>query len=130
MNRHFETPQGHHLVADSEPAYLAADCLADSGGFDAERHWRPAADIPVADPDALLPVANACRFHRDQHLVARDRTRHIELEHLYPAADCVDSGSTHVSSSRLPSFSDREPSSRGECNRKPEAKLRRRPPTE
>jgi hypothetical protein len=36
-----------------------SDRLYGPGSFDAERHWRGAADVPLARPDELLPVADA-----------------------------------------------------------------------
>ena len=45
------------------------------GGLDAERHWRGAADIPLARADELLPVADARGPDFDQGLVVREGPR-------------------------------------------------------
>ena len=87
---------GHHLVAESEPTDPVANCLDYPSRLDAERHWRLAADIPTAGPNELVPVGNACCFHRDQDLIDGKVTRQSELEHVHPAPDVGDSSSTHV----------------------------------
>jgi hypothetical protein len=96
---------GEHLVARCEARHLLADSSDDAGHLDAERQRWSAADVPVADPDDLVPVPDPCRLHRDHDLVQRRRRWRRELEHAHFAAECVNAGDLH------PSHSDHLPGS-------------------
>jgi hypothetical protein len=88
---------GEHLVARCQARHVLADRGDDTRRLDAERQRRPAAHVPVADPDELVPVADTCRVHRDHDLVRRRRPGRRDLEHAHLAAECVDAGGLHPS---------------------------------
>ena len=88
---------GEHLVARCEARHVLAGRVNDPGRFNPEGQRRPPADIPVADADELVPVADTGGAHRDHDLVRRGRRRRRELEHSYLAAERVDAGGLHAS---------------------------------
>src|SRR5438045_3059893 len=51
-----------------------------------------AADLPAADPDKLVPVADAGGDDVDEDLVSGRRRRLVDLEHLDGLAKCFDPG--------------------------------------
>jgi hypothetical protein len=83
------------LVTRCEARHVVARCDDDPCRLDAKRQrWSPA-DLPVADADDLVPVANPCRVHRDHDLVRRGSSRRRQLEHVHVAAERVDAGGLH-----------------------------------
>jgi hypothetical protein len=89
---------GEDLVARCEARHVLADGGDDAGRLDAERQRWSEADVPVADPDDLVPVADACRAYGDHDLVRRRRRWRREFEHAQLAAECVDARGLHPSS--------------------------------
>jgi hypothetical protein len=67
----------------------------DPGGLHAERHWRGAADLPLARPDELLPVADARGPDFDQDLVVREGARIWEVDPPDSTAELADTGGPH-----------------------------------
>ena len=83
------------LVTPCEARYVVARCDDNSRRLDAKRQrWSPA-DLPVAHPDDLVPVADPCRVHRDHDLVRRGSSRRRQLEHVHVAAKRVYAGGLH-----------------------------------
>jgi hypothetical protein len=60
-----------------------------------ERHRSRAADPPAADPDKLVPVANASGGNVDQDLVCARRRQLVHLKDLDGLPECCDPGSSH-----------------------------------
>jgi hypothetical protein len=75
---------GAHLVARCEGRHLQADRDHDAGRLDPEGQRRLAADVPAANADDLIPVANPGRVHRDHDL---ERSRPSEV-HREESAGC------------------------------------------
>src|SRR5919197_5799193 len=90
-----------HLVAECETRYLLADRGDDTCRFDAEHQRWLSADVPAADADDLVPVADPRRTHRDHDLVRRGRSRRRELEHAHVAPERIDAGGSHPTHNRL-----------------------------
>src|SRR5581483_9470585 len=88
---------GEDLVARCEACHLFADSVDDSRRLDAERQRRPVTDVPVTEPDDLVPVADTCRSHRDHDLVRRRRRWRREFEYAHRVAERVDAGGSHLS---------------------------------
>jgi hypothetical protein len=88
---------GEHLVAGRKARHLFADGDDDARRLDPERERGPAADVPAAYSDDLVPVADSGRPHRDHDLVRRERLRRRQLEHLHLAPERLDAGGAHQS---------------------------------
>src|SRR6266699_2404653 len=88
---------GEHLIASCKACHVFADSVDDSRRLDAERQRWPVTDVPVTDPDDLVPVADTCRSHRDHDLVRRRRRWRWEVEHAHGVAERVDAGGSHLS---------------------------------
>jgi hypothetical protein len=86
-----------HLVARCQARHVLADRGDHTRRLDAQRQRRPAAHVPVADADELVPVGDPCRVHRDHDLVRRRRRRRCEFEHAQLAAERVDACGLHPS---------------------------------
>jgi hypothetical protein len=84
-----------HVVTRRNVHDLVADRFDDACRLDTERQRRLPADVPVADADDVVPVANARRANRDDDLVRLRCSRRWELEGANLAAECVDAGSLH-----------------------------------
>jgi hypothetical protein len=84
-----------HLVAGPERRDARPDGGDDTGRLDAERQRRPPADVPTADADDVVPVADPGCDDRDDELVGRRRTGRRELEHPHRFAERIDPGRSH-----------------------------------
>ena len=84
-----------HLVARCEACHVLADRVDNAGRLDTQRQRWSAADVPVARPDDLVPVADPCRPHREHDLIRGGRRRRGELEHPHLGAECLDAGGLH-----------------------------------
>ena len=85
----------HHLVALAKLGHAGADRCDRAGRLRPERHWSRAADLPAADPDQLVPVADAGRDDLDQDLACGGRRRLVHLEDLDGLAEGCDPGRSH-----------------------------------
>jgi hypothetical protein len=86
-----------HLVTRYEARHVLADCGDNSRCFDAEHQRWSAADIPLADPDDLVPVADPCRVHRNHDLIRSKRGWRREFEQAHLVAERVYAGGPHPS---------------------------------
>jgi hypothetical protein len=84
-----------HLVARCEACHVLANRVDNARRLDAQRQRWSAADVPVAHPDDLVPVADPCRPHREHDLIRGGRRRRGELEHAHLGAECLDAGGLH-----------------------------------
>jgi hypothetical protein len=82
----------HHLVAFAHVGHAGADRYDRPGRLRPERHRSRAADLPAADPDELVPVADAGGGDVDQDLVRSGRRGLVDLEDLDGLAQCGDPG--------------------------------------
>ena len=92
----------HHLVALAQLGHAGADGCDRPGRLRPERHRGRAADLPAADPDKLVPVADACGGDVDQDLVCGRRLRLVHVEDLDGLAERCDPGRSHVGAGRSP----------------------------
>jgi hypothetical protein len=74
---------------------------AGTGNAAAASHGR-AADVPAADSDDLVPIADPRRAYRDHNLVRRRARRRSEVEHAHVAAEYFDAGGLHPAHSHQP----------------------------
>ena len=79
-----------HLIARLPVLDGISDRRDGPGGLDAERHRRGAADVPLARPDELLPVADARGPDFDQDLVVREGARIWEVDPPDSTAELAD----------------------------------------
>jgi hypothetical protein len=93
---------GEHLVARGQARHVLADRGDDSRSLDAERQRWSAADVPIANPNDLVPVADPCRPHREHDLICRGRHWLRELEQAHLVAECLDSRGLHPLHSQHP----------------------------
>src|SRR5262249_39082670 len=84
-----------HLIARLPVLDGISDRRDDPGGLDAQGHRRGAADVPVACPDELLPVADARGPDFDQDLVVREGARIWEIDPPDSTAELADTGGPH-----------------------------------
>jgi hypothetical protein len=82
----------HHLVALAQLGHAGADRCDRPGRLRPERHRSRATDLPAADPDKLVPVADARGDDVDQNLVSGRCRRLVHLEDLDGLAKCFDPG--------------------------------------
>jgi hypothetical protein len=85
----------HHLVAFAQLGHAGAGRCDRPGRLRPERHRSRAADLPAADPDKLVPVADAGGDDVDQDLACAGRRRLVHLEDLDGLAECSDPGYSH-----------------------------------
>jgi hypothetical protein len=85
----------HHLVAFAHLGHTGADGCDRPGRLRPERHRSRAADPPVADPDKLVPVADAGGCDVDQDLVGGRRRQLVHLKDLDRLAECCDPSRSH-----------------------------------
>jgi hypothetical protein len=100
-----------HIVTRYETRHILADGGDNSRCLDAEHQRWSAADIPLADPDDLVPAANPCRVHRDHDLVRSRRPWRREFEQTHVIAERVDAGGPHPSHRPPPPHRTLEPAS-------------------
>ena len=86
----------HHLVAFAHLGHTGSDGDDRPGRLCPERHRSRAADLPAADPDELVPVADAGCGDVDQDLAFGRRRRLVHLEDLTGLAACPDPGNSHL----------------------------------
>src|SRR5438034_11732100 len=84
-----------HLIALAHLGHAGAGCCDRPGRLRPERHGNRAADPPAADPDKLVPVANASGGDVDQDLVCARRRKLVHLKDLDGLAECSDPGRSH-----------------------------------
>src|SRR6266511_3821190 len=84
-----------HLIALAHLGHAGAGCCDRPGRLRPERHRSRAADPPAADPDKLVPVADAGGGDVDQDLVFGRRRQLVHLEDLDGLAECCDPGRSH-----------------------------------
>jgi hypothetical protein len=84
-----------HLIALAHLGHAGAGCCDRPGRLRPERHGNRAADPPAADPDKLVPVANASGGDVDQDLVCARRRQLVHLKDLDGLAECSDPGRSH-----------------------------------
>src|SRR2546421_11914585 len=94
----------HHLVALAQLGHTGAGRCDRPGRFRPERHRSRAADLPAADPDKLVPVADAGGDDVDEHLAWSRRRRLVHLEDLDGLAECCDPGRSHPVRRTLPAW--------------------------
>jgi hypothetical protein len=85
----------HHLVALAQLGHAGAGRCDRPGRLRPEGHRSRAADLPAADPDKLIPVADAGGDDVDQDLACGRRHRLVHLEDLDRFAECCDPGRSH-----------------------------------
>jgi hypothetical protein len=85
----------HHLVVLAQLGHAGAGRCDRPGRLRPERHRSRAADLPAADPDKLVPVADAGGDDVDEDLVSGRRRRLVHLEDLDGLAECRDPGRSH-----------------------------------
>src|SRR3954466_6741754 len=90
----------HHLVALAPPAPARPGRCARPARRRPERHRRRAADLPAADPDKVVPVADAGGDDVDQDLACGRRRRLVHLEDLDRLAECCDPSRAHLFAAR------------------------------
>ena len=86
-----------HLVALAQPGRVRAGLCDRPGRLGPERHRSRTTDLPAADPDKLVPVADTGGDDVDDDLVSGRRRRLVHLEDLDEAAECF-----HPSHSLVP----------------------------
>jgi hypothetical protein len=77
-----------HLVAFAHHCYAGANGCDRPGRLRPERHRRRAADLPAADSDKLVPVADASGDDVDEDLACRRRRQFVHLKDLDRLAAC------------------------------------------
>src|SRR4051794_29866646 len=85
----------HHLVAFAHLGHTGADSCDRPGHLRPERHRCRAADPPVADPDKLVPVADAGGCDVDEDLLGGRRRKLVHLKDLDWLAECCDPSRSH-----------------------------------
>src|SRR5262249_48556251 len=90
-----------YLVAFAQVGHIGADRCDRPGCFRPERHGGRAADLPAADPDEIVPVADTSSGHVDQNLAVGMLRRLVDLEDLDGLAEGCDSGRTHTAPGTL-----------------------------
>jgi hypothetical protein len=85
----------HHLVALAQFGHAGADSCDRPGRLRPQRHRSRAADLPAADPDKLVPVADTGGNDVDQNLACGRRRKLVHLEDLDRLAECRDSSRSH-----------------------------------
>src|SRR4051812_42536667 len=85
----------HYLVPVAHLGHARADAYDRPGRLRPERHWSRAAELPAADPDELVPVADAGGGDVEQDLVCGRRRQLVHLEDLHALAACRDPGHSH-----------------------------------
>jgi hypothetical protein len=85
----------HHLVALARLGHAGAGRCDRPGRLRPERHRSRAADLPAADPDKLVPVADAGGDDVDEDLACGRRRQLVHLEDLDGLAECCDPGCSH-----------------------------------
>ena len=85
----------HHLVALAQLGHPGAGRCDRPGRLRPERHRSRAADLPAADPDKLVPVADAGGGDVDQDLVCARRRQLVHLKDLDGLPECRDPGRLH-----------------------------------
>src|SRR5207244_147271 len=101
-----------HLVALAQLGHTGAGGYDRPGRLRPERHRSRAADLPAADPDQLVPVADSGSRDVEQDLVWGRRRQLVHIEDLDGLASCRDPGHSHpvqrsavpTSSTTLPRF--------------------------
>jgi hypothetical protein len=87
---------GHHLIARCPIRDHAPQRSNHTGGLNPERHWRAAANIPVASPNELIPIAHARRPDLNQHLVRSERTRPGHIDNFNIATGAANTRYKHL----------------------------------
>src|SRR3954454_5265609 len=82
----------HYLVALAQIGHARPGRCDRPGRLRPERHWSRSADLAAADPDKLVPVADARGHDVDEYLVGGRRRRLIHLEDLNGLAERFDPG--------------------------------------
>ena len=85
----------HHLVALAQLGHARADRRDRPGRLRPERHRSRAADLPAADPDKLVPGADARRNDLDEDLACGRRRKLVHLEDLDGLAERCDPSHSH-----------------------------------
>ena len=85
----------HHLVALAQLGHAGAGRSDRPGRLRPERHRSRAADLPAADPDKLVPVADAGSDDVDQDLACGRRRQLVHLEELDGLTERSDPGRSH-----------------------------------
>jgi hypothetical protein len=84
-----------HLVTFAHLGHAGANRCDRPGRLRPERHRSRAADPPAADPDKLVPAADAGGGDVDQDLVCGRRRQLVHLKDLDGLAECCDPGRSH-----------------------------------
>jgi hypothetical protein len=84
-----------HLVTLAQLGYAGASRRDRPGGLRSERHRSRPADLPAADPDKLVPVANAGGHNVDENFISGRRGQFVHLEDLDGLAECCDPSHSH-----------------------------------
>src|SRR5947208_3897341 len=84
-----------HLIALTHLGHTGAGRCDRPGRLGPERHRNRAADPPAADPDKLVPVADAGGDDVDEDLAGGRRRQLVHLEDLDGLAECCDPGRSH-----------------------------------
>src|SRR5438477_12735885 len=85
----------HHLVALAQLGHTGAGRCDRPGRLRPERHRSRAADLPAADPDKLVPVADAGGDDVDEDLACGRRRKLVQLDNLDGLAECCDPSRSH-----------------------------------
>jgi len=85
----------HHLVPIAHLGHTGAGGYDRPGRLRPERHRSRAADLPAADPDKLVPVADAGSGDVEQDLVCGRGHQLVHLEDLDGLAARGDPGHSH-----------------------------------
>src|SRR3954453_22687762 len=85
----------HYLVALAQLGHAGAGRCDRPGRLRPERHRSRAADLPAADPDKLVPVADAGGDDVDEDLACARRRQLVHLKDLDGLAECSDPGRSH-----------------------------------
>src|SRR4051812_40152700 len=85
----------HHLVALAQLGHAGAGRCDRPGRLRPERHRSRAADLPAADPDKLVPVADAGGNDVDEDLACGRRRKLVHLEDLDGLPECRDPSRSH-----------------------------------
>src|SRR5215218_4122150 len=84
-----------YLVALAQLGYAGADRCDRPGRLRPERHGSRAADLPAADPDKVVPGADAGGNDVDEDLACGRRPKLVQLEDLDRPAECCDPSRSH-----------------------------------
>src|SRR4051794_24936757 len=85
----------HYLVTLAQLGHAGAGRRDRPGGLRPERHRSRTADLPAADPDKLVPAADAGGDDVDEDLACCRRRQLVYLEDLDGVAECCDPGRSH-----------------------------------